>query len=326
MHSAALPRSLAITGLDTFVGVRLVERLLREPEQPRIVGIDLRVPRRLEGRIEFARIDLTEPTADSAVAEVLTKNACDAVVHAAFFARAFSDRSYAHELEVIGSLHVMNAAAAAGVRKLVVMSSAEVYGPHPDNPNFLTEEHPLRSQAHAHAVQDRVEMEGLLRVFAQRHPDMVVTLLRPCWVLGPSQFSAVTRHFEPKRVTTLMGFDPLMQFLHEEDLLDAVELALTRDAPGPFNLAGDGALPLTTLIRLAGKRTLPIPHPLLYRLGYLESVRRTGDSPEAFYDYLRYLWVLDTARARSELGFRPEYTTKEAWMSLVVSRRLRRYR
>ena len=326
MSTGRLPRSLAITGLGTFVGGRVAERALDAPVPPRVVGLDLEIPRSLEGRLPFHRVDLTAPTADSQIAEVLGKKRCDVVLHAAFLTNPQPDCEYAHELEVIGSLHVMNAAAAAGVRKLVVMSSAEVYGPHPDNPNFLSEEHPLRSHPHAHAVQDRVEMEGLLRVFAQRHPEMVVTVLRPCWVMGPSQFSPVTRHFESKRVTTLMGFDPLMQFLHEEDLLGAIELALTRDAPGPFNLAGDGALPLSTLIRLAGKRTLPIPHPLLFRLGYLESMRRAGDSPEAFYDYLRYLWVLDTARAGSELGFQPEYTTKEAWMSLVVSHRLRRYR
>ena len=326
MHSAALPRSLAITGLDTFVGERLVERLLREPEQPRIVGIDLRVPRRLEGRIEFARIDLTEPTADSAVAEVLTKNACDAVVHAAFFARAFSDRSYAHELEVIGSLHVMNASAAARVAKLVVTSTAQVYGARPDNPNFLSERHELHGHPQSPTVQDRAEMERLLELFAKRHPQITVTSLRPCWVVGPGIDSEVIRHFDRARVTTPMGFDPLLQLLHEEDYLNAIELALRKDVPGPINLAGSGALPVSTLLRLAGKRRLAVPHPLLHRLGYLASVWRAGASPEGFYDYLRFLWVLDTKRARDELGFEPEYSTREAWMSLVVSRRLRRYR
>lgn len=326
MSTERLPRTLAITGLGTYVGSRMAERLLDAPWPPRIVAIDLRVPRLLEGRVRFRRVDLTVPTADSIVAEILQKERCDAVLHAAFFTDPHPDREYAHELEVIGSLHVMNAAAAAGVRKLIVVSTAQVYGAHPDNPNFLSEDHPLRPHPDAHAFVDRAEMEGLLRVFAERHPGIVVTSLRPCWVMGPSYVSSVTRHFEPGRVTTLLGFDPLMQFLHERDLLDAVDLALTRDAPGPFNLAGDGVLPLSTLIRLAGKRTLPVPHPLLFRLGYLAAVGRTGDPAEAFYDYLRFLWVVDTARAKRELGFRPDYTTREAWMSFVVERRLRSYR
>ena len=319
-------RGLAITGLGTFTGARLAERLLEGDAPPRIVALDLRVPRRLEGRVRFHRVDLTEPTADSLVAEILQKEECDALLHAAFFTDPHADVELSHELEVVGSLHVMNAAAAAGVRKLVVTSTAQVYGPHPDNPGYLGEEHALRPHREAHALRDRAEMEGLLRVFAQRHRDIVVTALRPSWIMGPSFDSSVTRRFESARVVTLLGYDPLLQFLHEEDWLDAVELALERDVPGALNLAGDGVLPLSTLLRLAGKRSLPLPHPLVYRAALLDSLARTGDPPAAFFDYLRFGWVVDTRRAREQLGFDPVYTTQEAWMSFVVQRKLRGYR
>ena len=321
-----MPRSLAVTGLDTFVGLRLVERLQRRADAPEIVGVDVRLPRRLEGRIRFHRVDLTDPTADSLLAEVLQKEGCGAIVHAAFFSRPQADRAAAHELEVIGSLHVMNAAAAAGVSKLVVTSSARVYGAHADNPNFLSEEHPLRAHPGAPAVQDRAEMERLLALFAERHPAMVVTALRPCQVMGPTIDDETVRHFEAAAVITPLGFDPLMQVLHEEDWLRALELALERDVRGPINLASSGQLPLSTLLRLAGKKRRALPHPLLYRLGYLPALWRAGASPGGFYDYLRFLWVVDTRRARDELGFEPEYSTREAWMSFIVSRRLRKYR
>ncbi len=319
-------RSLAITGLGSFVGQRIATRLLESASPPRVVGLDLSLPRRLEGRVAFHRVDLTEPTADSALAEILEKERCDAVLHAAFFTDPYPDLEYAHELEVVGSLHVMNACAASQVRKLVVTSTAQVYGARADNPNFLTEAHPLRAHPDAHAVRDRAEMEGLLRLFATRHPDMVVTSLRPCWIAGPTYDSAVTRRLGADRVTTLLGYDPLMQFLHEDDLLRAVELALEADAPGPINLAGDGVLPLSTLLRIARRRTLPVPHPFLYRFGYLDAMSRFGDPPAGFYDYLRFLWVVDTSCAHEALGFQPVYTTQEAWMSQVVSRRMRRYR
>ena len=319
-------RGLAITGLGTFTGARIAERLLEGDAPTRIVALDQRLPRRLEGRVRFHRIDLTEPTADSLLAEILEKEGCEVLLHAAFFTDPNPDVELSHEVEVVGSLHVMNAAAAAGVRKLVVTSTAQVYGPHPDNPGFLGEEHPLRPHREAHALRDRAEMEGLLRVFAQRHRDLVVTSLRPAWIMGPSFESAVTRRFESSRVVTLLGYDPLMQFLHEEDWLDAVELAIERDAPGAWNLAGDGVLPLSTLLRLAGKSSLPLPHPLVYRAAQLDSLARTGDSPAAFYDHLRFGWVVDTRRAREQLGFEPVYTTQEAWMSFVVARRLRGYR
>ena len=304
----------------------MAERLLALPDPPHLVGIDLRVPRRLDGRIRFHRVDLTEPTADSQVAEVLTKEACDAVVHAAYFQRRRVDPVQAHELEVIGSLHVMNASAAARVRKLVVTSTAQVYGARSDNPGYLTEDHELRGGVDAPHVGDRIEVERLLDLFARRHPHTVVTVLRPCWVMGPTIDTLVVRSFDRSRVTTVMGFDPLMQMLHEDDYLRALELALVRDEGGPFNLAGTGVLPLTTLLRLGGKRIRAVPHPLLYRAGYLPALWSSGAPPGEFYDYLRYPWTVDTTRARDRLGFVPEYSTKEAWMSFIVSRRLRGYR
>ncbi len=325
MISGQLPRRLAITGIGTFVGGRIADRLA-DRGATEVVVLDIRLPRRLEGRVRFHRVDLTEPTADSVVAEILEKERCEALLHAAFHTDPSADVDRSHELELVGSLHMMNAAAAAGVPKLVVTSSAQVYGAYPDNPNFLSEHHRLRAHPASHSIRDRAEMEGLLWIFAKRHPELVVTSLRPCWIAGPTFDDRCIRHFAGRRVMTLLGFDPLMQFLHEEDLLRAVELALSRDAPGPFNLAGEGVLPLSTLLHLAGKRAWPLPHPLLHRLDFFNSVRRTGDPPAAFYDYLRFLWVVDTKRARSELDFEPEYTTKEAWMSFVVSRKFRKYR
>jgi UDP-glucose 4-epimerase len=326
VHRERAPRTLAITGLQTFVGLHVAARLAEAEEPTRVVGLDLRVPRRLEGCIRFHRVDLTSPTADSLVAEILEKERCEAVLHAAFFTEPCADLEYSHELEVLGSLHVMNACAAAGVRKLVVMGTAQAYGAHPDNPNFLTEEHPLRPPTEAHSLRDRAEVEGLASLFAARHPGSVATVLRPCWVVGPTIDTPVTRYLESRSVTTLLGYDPLMQCLHEEDLLSAVGAALATDVPGPINLAGSGVLPLSTLLRMGGKRPRPLPHPILYRLSHIASVHGTGDPPSAFYDFLRFLWCVDTTRAREALRFEPLYTTKEAWMSFVVSRRLRAYR
>lgn len=304
----------------------MAERLLDSGRGCRVVAIDLDLPRRLEGRVELHRIDLTDPTADSQLAEVLGKERCDAVLHAAFFSDPIPDLEYSHEVELVGSLHVMNAAAALGVSRLVVVSSGLVYGPHADNPNYLPERSRLRPHPASHQARDRAEMESLLELFAERHPKICVTSLRPCWVVGPTIDNHVTRFLERSRVWLPLGYDPLLQFLHEDDLLRAVELALESGVQGAVNLAGGEALPVSTLLALAGRSRVALPVPLLYRWVALDWLRRTGDSPAAFYDALRYLWTLDTRRAREELGFEPEYTTLEAWMSFVVSLRLRSYR
>lgn len=319
------PGVIAVTGLHGFVARELVPRLLARSSGLRVVGIDQRRPIRFDPRVRFHKVDLTEPTADGKLAEVLEGERVEAVVHTAFRADPSSDLELDHELETIGSLHLVHACAAAKVKRLVVASSTELYGPRPDNPNFLTEAHPLRGHPKAHAVQDRIQMETLVSEWSAAHPDIEVTVLRSCWMFGPSYWNRVVRYFSLPVVPVPLGFDPLMQFIHEDDVVRAFERAALQPRPGVFNLVGSGVAPLSTLLRLAGKRVLSLPGPLLHRLAYFPSQGQTGDPPEAFYDYLRYLWVADGSRGWDAFG-EPHYSTKEAWISFVSSRRMRRYR
>jgi len=319
------PRSIAITGLATFVGRRLTERLRETRPEIDLVGIDRHRPYSLDPKVRFHDVDLTDPTADSRLAEVFEKEGIEAVVHAAFRRAPSPDLETDHELETIGSLHVLNACAATRVGRLVLASSTMLYGPWPDNPNFLTESHPLRGHPDAHCINNRVEVEQLVARWSQRHPETEVSVLRPCWIMGPHHDDVVVRYFEPSLIPTLLGYDPLLQFVHEEDCLRAFERAVLESHPGTYNLTGRGVLPLSTLLRTAGKRSLPVPSPILYRLGAVPSQAQTGDPPQAFYDYLRYLWTAAGERGWEAFG-EPVYSTREAWASFVSSRRMRRYR
>lgn len=313
---------IAVTGLGSFAGLHSALRMLAWTPAPALVGIDRALPRALEGRIEFHELDLREPAAENRLTEILEKERCEALLHAAFRSAPDPDREQQRELEVIGSLAVIGAVAAARVRKLVVTSDAEVYGARADNPALLTEFQPLRPDPDAHHAVGRAEVEALLRSLALRRRDVVVTSLRPCWVMGPTLDDARVRRLTAHSVATPLGYDPLMQFLHEDDWAAAIELALRRDARGAFNLAGEGALPLSTLLRLAGVERRPLPHALLEllgRAGWLED-----EPPRGWFEQLRFPWVLDVRRARVELGFRPRYTTREAWLSAFVARRLER--
>ena len=319
------PGNVAITGLGTFLGRRLAERLAATQGEIGLIGVDLRQPYGLSTRVRFHPVDLTIPTADGHLAEIFKKEEVDTVVHTAFRREPSLDLEEDHELETIGSLHILNACAAAGVRRLVVASTTMVYGPRPDNPNFLTESHSLYGHPAAHCVVNRVEVEALVADWAAGHPGTRVTVLRPCWIMGPDYLDSVVRYFSLPVVPTLLGYDPLMQFVHEDDCLHAFETATLRDHPGVFNVVGRGVLPLSTILRAGGKRLLRVPAAVLYRLRYYPSRAQTGDRPEGFYDYLRYLWVADGERGWAAFG-EPEYSTREAWMSCVSSRRMRRYR
>ncbi len=170
-------------------------------------------------------------------------------------------------------------------------------------------------------------------------PDILINAIAPGPIdtdmLGPEAMSAEWREKEAQnplqRVGSLpvlpkvMGYDPLMQFVHEDDCLYAFERATLAPHPGVFNIVGRGVLPLSTILRLAGKRAIPLPAPLLYRMAYYPSQGQTGDPPAGFYDYLRYLWVADGQRGWDAFG-EPVYSTKEAWISFVSARRMRRYR
>ena len=318
------PRCVAITGLNTFMGQHLAERLLALPDPPRLLGIDLRQPHPLEGRIAFRHLDLTHPAADGELATVLADEQVEVVVHLAFRSSPTANLEYDHELETLGSLHVMHACAAAKVLRLVLASSTMLYGPDPTNPNFLDEERPLAGHVDAHCIGNRVETEELLSQWVPRHPDIQVCVLRHCWVMGPTYVDHVVRYFDQPVVPVVLGYDPLMQFIHEGDLVSVFEKATLEAHPGVYNIVGRGVLPLSTLLALAGKRSLPLPSWLLYRIANIPSQGQAGDLPAGFFDYLRHLWIADGERGWRAFG-EPVYTTKEAWISFVSSRRMERF-
>ncbi len=318
------PGVVALTGLATPIGRALTRRFVERPGL-RVVGIDLRRPYRLDGRARFHALDLSDPTADAKLAELLRSERVEVLVHTAFRSQSSSDLELDHELETLGSLHVMRACAAAKLARLVLASSTMLYGPRPDNPNFLSERHPLRGHPQAHSIANRIEVEQLIAAWRERHPDTEVSVLRPCWMLGPNASGPIASYFSLPLVPVVMGYDPLLQLVHEDDCLDAFEAAALESHPGVFNVVGSGVLPLSTLLRSAGRSVLPLPSTLLYGLLDLPSRVGRGDPPAAFFDYLRYLWVAEGRRGWDEFG-EPHYSTAEAWMSFVGQRRLRRYR
>ena len=319
------PRCIAITGLGTFLGKELAARLSEGEGAPRVIGLDRLRPLSLPESVEFEKLDLTDPRVGSRVAEVFDAEGVDVLVHLAFRRSPTADLEEDHELETLGTLHLLHACSLSKLRRVVLGSSAMLYGARASNPHYLSEDAPLLGHPEAHCVANRVEAEGLVAGWAERTPDACVTVLRPCWVMGPRYVDSVVAHFEADSVTTVMGYDPLLQFIHEEDLLAAFERAVLDARPGVFNLAGRDALPLSSALALAGKTARPRPMWWLERVAAPEHLRRFGDRPSAFYDYLRHLWLVDSRRGWDAFG-EPLYTSREAWMSFVSARRMRRYR
>lgn len=220
-------------------------------------------------------------------------------------------------------MHVLRACHRHPLTKLIVSGSALVYGPHPDNPNFLVEDRPLRGMFGTPFVSDKIDVEAQVSRFRQAHPECTVTMLRLASLLGPSVRNHVVRWFSRTFVPTVLGYDPLLQFVHEVDALSALRLAIDRDVPGTFNIASGGVLPLSTVIRLSGGFAFPMPYGALRTLGSWLWSAHLCEAPPAFAALLRHLCVVDTTRARQHLGFQPDFTTRDAVLDFEASRRVR---
>ena len=316
-------RVVAVTGAAGFLGSNLIGSLEEDARVARIVAIDTTPTPTAGAKTRSYEVDLTEPTAEASLAEILAAEGVDAVAHLAFLPSPTHATAWAHELESVGTMHVAVAARHAQVRKLVLWSLTWLYGAHPSNPNFLTERHPLRASTSEPFFADKIEAEEQAQRLAHRAPGTVVTVLRTAPILGPTVHNFFTQYLARKLVPTMMGFDPLVQFIHEVDAIAALHLAVLRDAPGTFNIVGDGVLALSTVIKLAGRVALPVPHPIAETISAAGWVAQLAAAPPTFLKYLRFVCVADGKMARDKLGFTPAYTSREALLDFVSAQRLR---
>lgn len=311
-----IPRVVGIVGSEGWLGRALTDRLSNDPSIERIVRIDLKPPRESRPRSLFRRIDLTRPSADQELADVLLVEKVDTLVHLAYFHTPIPNASYAHELEAIGTLHMLSAAATSGVKRLVVQSTTAVYGAHRKNPQLLTEKHPPRGAANSRFITDKVEAERQVQRFAADTPDVEVSILRFAPVVGPHASNLFQTWLTGSFAPTVAGFDPLVQALHEDDAVEALEAAVRKGPRGVFNVAPSGVLPLSTALRLCGTLAVPLPMPVA--AAALKGLRSAGltPTPASMLCYLQYVWVADGSLFEETVGFKPGHTTREAILAL----------
>jgi UDP-glucose 4-epimerase len=313
--------TVAITGANGSLGRLVVASLLENDAVGTVVALDLAPPELKHPKLLFEALDLTRPTADRELAKVLAEQKADRFLHLAFFSSQIRNAVYAHEVEALGTVHVLSACVEAGVPHLVMSSTTTVYGASPQNPNFLGETHPLVANSRSRFVADKVEAEQQVRRFRAKKPGLAATVLRFAPTVGPTIENPFTRYLSRRLAPTVLGYDPLLQFLHEEDAVAATVAVTLAPRPGTFNIVGRGVLPLSLVLRLLGASALPLPHP--WAKGALRALGAVGvvSMPPTLIDYVRYLWVADGRLAEKELSFRPRYSSREAL--LAFARRLK---
>ncbi len=307
---SAAPPTVVVTGISGNLGRALAKQLHVEA---RVVGVDRRPLRDRPRDVEHLQVDVRK----ARVEEAFRRRQVDALIHLGIMHDPRMPFTEAHSFNVLGTRKILDLCVRHGVRKVVVLSSANVYGPRPDNSNFLAEETPLMAADRFSDVRDLIEVDMYAQSFVWRHPEVETVILRPVNIVGPTVRNAPSNYLRLARPLTVMGFDPMIQLIHEEDVARALVLALRPGVRGVFNVTGPGEVPLSAVLRELGRSAIPVPQQLLRPA--LRRLFRAGLSsfPAGELDHLQYLCVVDGTRAVREMGWSPRFTLRETIRSVL---------
>ena len=302
--------TILVTGVSGQLA-RIVCELLAGQDE--LVGIDVRpLP---AGRVFPGEFYCTRYT-QRRTAEVFRKHKPRVVVHLGRIrGTEVQSTSYRYNQNVLGTRHLLECSLKNGVDRVVVLSTYHVYGAHQHNHVGIREDEPLRASQIFPELADAVELDHAATSFLWRYRRVETVVLRPCNIVGPSLNNMTSRLLRAKRAPKLLGYDPMMQFMHERDAARAIQLAVNSDRWGVYNVAGEGAVPYRAAIKLAGGQPFPVPHFLAYPLvGSLARMRLLF--PKHLMDYFRYPTVISDQSFRDELGYAPQYDTVETLRSV----------
>jgi len=298
--------AIAVTGASGLVGQRLLPKLAEDERVTRLIGLDVRDPRRRVRDLDFHRVDI-----GGAELKPLLE-AADVLVHLATVVDPIPDETLMARVNVEGTRRVLDAAAAVGVRKVIRVSSAAVYGAWANNPVPLTEDAALRPNPGFAPAVHAAEVERLLGEWREEHPAVTVTTLRSAPVLGAGAERLPSRLLLGRPPLRVRGATPPVQVVHVDDLVDALVLAIAEDLPGTYNVAADGWLAADGARALLPRSLLPaMPAELLDRVLARLWASGLGDVPPTVVPYLVHPWVVANDRLRAA-GWQPRHSNEDA--------------
>ena len=313
-------RRILLTGLSTYWGGRLAQSLERDPAVEAIIGVDRTPPKVALDRTEFVQV----ADSHSHIRRIVEAAEIDTVVDTRLVVDSIVTTPHrAHENNVVGTTGVLAACNGpdSPVRKVVFKSSAHYYGCEQDDPAFFTEPMTRRHPARTSIERDIVEAESAVGEFAERKPGVTVTRLRFANGLGPDLRTSWSRLFGLPAVPAILGFDPRMQFIHEDDIVGCLEHAVRHEVPGVYNCAADGVLALSEIAGLLGKPFAPLLPPVGTGLAAGLAKRVGIRLPPEVLRQMRFGRGLDNRRLKAA-GYRYRYTTRETILRLAEHQRV----
>ncbi len=308
-------RRVVLTGISGYLGRVFLPLLEQDDTIEQIIGIDRR-PLSVchSGKVQFYLKDVQDPSLEDLL------QGADALIHLAFvLMRLPGVRPEEIEEQNVRDARVaFETAARQGVRKIIFTSSVVAYGLHPDNPVPLTEESPLCPNEGLYYGRAKAAIERYLDEFEREHSAIVVTRLRPCTVVGPRADPAQMASLVSPTAILVRGANPLYQLIYEDDVAQALYLAVRKNLPGAYNVAGDAPLTLRELAKLRNGRIIALPYFLVRALmGALWRMGRSPFAPE-WTDLLRYPLIVSNEKLK-QAGWVPRYTTAEALQALLAA-------
>jgi len=289
---------IVLTGIAGTVGRLLARQLHLDHE---VIGLDRRdLPDRPKD-IRVYRLDIRRKRCEN----LFRRHHVDAVIHLNIMHDFRRPQPELHAFNVLGTQRLLEYAVRHGVRKFVFLSTANVYGARPDNPQYLTEESLLLAGEGFSEMRSLVSADMLVTSFFWKTPEVETVILRPAHILGTAT-NGPSAYLSLPRIPTVLGFDPMIQVIHESEVVRAIVAAVEPGRRGIYNVAGPPATPLSSLVRYLGKRTVPLPYPLLRALAQQAWQMGVAHVPPPELDFLRFPCLVDDARARRELTFVPK--------------------
>lgn len=309
-----MDRCVLVTGAARYLGSQMARILADDPDVQRVVAVDVVPPRLDLGSVEFIRADIRNPV----IGKIIAATEVDTVVHMGVIATPMQagGRATMKDINVIGTMQLLAACQkSAKVERLVVKSTASVYGSGPRDPALFTEDTAPQHPPTSGWAKDSVEVEGYVRGFARRRPDVAVSILRFANIIGPRVDTAMTSFFSLPVVPTVLGHDARMQFVHEDDSMEATRIMVTRQVPvvGVFNVAGGGVLTLTQATRRIGRPTIAVPSSLLGLAGRTLGRAGLADFSREQVRFLTFGRAIDASRIERAIGFRAQWSTAGAF-------------
>ena len=312
-------RRVLVTGLGSFWGGRVAKALEADPSVDVIVGLD-----KLEPQVELQRTEYVRSDENySILSRIVSATQVDTIVHTFLAVDSTQMRAKTmHEINVIGTMNLFAAATDSTVRNVVVKSSAYVYGAHPRDPVWFSEETSRQTPPRHRVERSLAEVESYVHDFAVDNPHVAVSMLRFSNVLGTEISTPLSKMLEAPMVPSIFGFDPRFQFVHEDDVIRAILYVLERDLAGVYNVAGDGLVPWSEVAAICGKRTVALP-PVGRGLVAAALGRFGIDIPPEVVDLLSYGRGIDNSRLK-RAGFDYTHTSAGTVRAFIEAVRLRR--